>query len=103
MKRVLHRKDAPFWFAAVRVVGLRKSAGEFERAFPGFSAAVAEEGAVKPGDFSQQALEFRLILVEEQIRNMNHPAGLPFDRRLNGGVNVAGRNDSNSTWESTLT
>ena len=84
---------------AVLVVHLRKGAGEFERAFPGLGAAVAKESAVKPGDFGQQPREFRLILVEEEIRNMNQPAGLTLDRRLDRGVVVAERIDSDSAQE----
>jgi hypothetical protein len=78
---------------------LRKSAGEFERSFPGLGAAVAKESAVKPGDLGQQPRQFRLILVEEKIRNMNQPASLTLDHRLNRRVIVAERIDSDSTQE----
>src|SRR5450759_5923270 len=88
MERVLHGKDARFWIglAAVLIVHLRKGTGKLERSFPGLGAAVAKESAVKPGDLRQQPREFRLILVEEQIGNMNQPAGLTLDRRLDGRV-----------------
>ena len=78
---------------------MRKSAGQLERSFPGLSAAVAKESAVKPGDLGQQPRQFRLILVEEKIRNMNQPASLTLDRRLNRRVIVAERIDSDSTQE----
>ena len=99
MERIVHGKNARLriWFVAVLIIHLRKGAGEFERSFPGLGAAVAKESAVKPGDFGQQPREFRLILVEEQIGHMNQPAGLAFDRRLDDGVVVAERIDSDST------
>ena len=63
------------------------------------SVPVAKEGTVKPGDFGQQPGEFRLVLVEEKIRNMNQPARLTLDRRLDRRVVVAERVDSDSTQE----
>src|ERR1019366_4524323 len=99
MKRVLHGKNAPLRLVAVPIVHLRKGAGELERSLPGLGAAVAKESAAKPGDLRQQPREFRLILVEEQIGNMNQPAGLPLDRRLDGRVVVAERIDSDTTQE----
>src|ERR1035437_10078312 len=56
MKGVVHGENARLWiwFASVLMVGLRKSASEFERAFPGFGTAVAKESAIKPRDFDQQ-------------------------------------------------
>src|SRR5260370_7014509 len=89
MKRVLHGKNAPFRLAAVAIIHLRKSAGEFERAFPCFSAAIAKEGAVEPGNFGQQPRELRLILVEEKSRNMNQATGLTFDPHLSRKPTVA--------------
>ncbi len=105
MKRIFHGKNARLWIglgfglAAVRVVHLRKGAGQLERPFPGLGAAVAKESAVKPGDFGQQPREFRLILVEEKIRNMNQPASLTLDRRLDRRVVVAERIDPDSAQE----
>ena len=58
---------------AVLVVRLREGAGELQRSFPRLGAAVAKESAIESGDFGQQPREFRLILVEEQIGNMNQP------------------------------
>ena len=84
-------------FAAVLVIHLRKGAGELERSFPGLGAAVAEESAVKPGNSRQLLRQFRLILVEKKIRNMNQPARLTLDRRLDRRVVVAERIDSDST------
>src|SRR6267378_3891911 len=97
MKRVLHGKNARLWLVTVAIVHLRKGAGELERPFPGLGAAVAKESAVKPGNFSQQPRELRLIFVEEKIRNMNQPARLTFDGRLHSRVAVAERVDSNAT------
>src|SRR5580658_529286 len=71
MKRIFHGENAPLRLAAVSMVRLRKGAGELERSFPGLGAAVAKESAVKPGNFRQLLRQFRLILMEEQIRNMN--------------------------------
>src|ERR1700716_2772145 len=101
MKRVLHGKNARLWIclAAVPIIHLRKGAGELERSFPGLGAAVAKESAVKSGNFGQQPREFRLILVEEKIRNMNQPARLTFDRRLDSRVAVAERIHSDSAQE----
>src|ERR1019366_10260837 len=99
MERVFHGENARLWFVKVPIVHLRKGPGQLERSFPGLGAAVAEESAVKPGDSRQQPREFRLILVEEQIGNMNQPAGLTLDRRLDGRVVVAERIDSDSAQE----
>src|SRR6266849_9179302 len=101
MKRIVHGKNARLWIclAAVAIIRLRKGASQFERSFPSLGAAVAEESAVKSGNFRQQPREFRLILVEEKIRDMNQPAGLTFDRRLNSGVVVAERIHSDSAQE----
>src|ERR1700730_3925490 len=99
MKRVLHGENAPFCLAAAAIIHLRKSAGELERAFPCLSAAIAKEGAIEPGNFGQQPRELRLILVEEKIGNMNQPAGLTFDRRLNSRMAGAERVPSDSAEE----
>src|ERR1039458_1628738 len=99
MKRVLHGKNAPLRLVAVPIIHLRTGAGELERSFPSLGAAVAKESAVKPGDLRQQPREFRLILVEEEIRNMNQTAGLALDRRLDGRVVVAERIDADSAQE----
>src|ERR1035438_1152590 len=101
MERVLHGQNARLWIglADVLIVHLRKGAGQLERSFPGLGAAVAEESAVKPGDFGQQPRQFRLILVEEEIRNMNQPASLTLDRRLDRRVVIAERINSDSTQE----
>src|SRR4029077_11684845 len=76
MKRILHGKDTPLRLASVAIIHLRKGADELERSFPGLAAAVAKEGAVKPGDLCQQPRKFRLILVKKKIRNMNQPPRL---------------------------
>ena len=99
MKRILHGKNAPLRLAAVAITHLRKGTGEFERSLPSLGAAVAEESAVKSGNFGQQPREFRLILVEEKIRNMNQPARLTLDRRLDRRVVVAECIDSDSAQE----
>src|SRR5450631_827553 len=103
MKRVIHGQNARLWIwiglAAILILHLRKGAGEFERSFPGLGATVAKESAVQSGDLRQQPREFRLILVEEQIGNMNQSTGLTLDRRLNGRVIVAERVDADSTQE----
>ena len=69
VKGIVHGKDARLWarFASVPVVRLRKGAGEFERSFPCFGAAVAKEGAVKAGDLRQQLREFGLIFMKKRF------------------------------------
>src|SRR5258708_4136677 len=99
MKRVLHGKNAPFRFDSIAIIHLRKGAGELERSFPRLGAAVAEESAVKPGNFGHQLRELGFVLVEEKLRNMNQTAGLALDRRLDGRVAVAERIDSDSAQE----
>ena len=85
--------------AALLILRLRKGAGELERAFPSLGAAVAKESAVEAGDSRQQPREFRLILVEKKIGNMDQPPRLALDRRLDGRMVVAERIDSDSTEE----
>src|SRR5580704_4302727 len=96
---ILHGKNARFWLAAVRIVLLRKGAGKLKRPLPSLSPAVAKKRAVESGDLRQHLREFRLILVEEEIRNVNQPPCLTLDRRLDCRVIVAERIDSNSTQE----
>src|SRR5258708_23187265 len=101
MKRVFHGEDARLWawLAAVLIIHLREGARELERSLPGLGAAVAKESAIKPGDFGHPPREFRLILVEKQIGNMNQSACLTLDRRLDGRMVVAQRIDSDPTQE----
>ena len=76
MKRIFQRQQTPLGFVAVVVLGAGKGASQFERAFPGFGAAVAEKRLVQAGNFRQPLRQLRLVLVEKQIRHVNQPAGL---------------------------
>ena len=86
-------------FAVIPIVHLRKGAGEFERPLPGLGAAVAKKCAVQSGDVGQHLRQFRLILVEKKIRNMNQASSLTFNRRLDRGMAVAKRIDTDSAQE----
>ena len=86
MKGILQRQQTPLGFVAVAVLGAGKGASQLERAFPGLGAAVAEKCFVQTGDLGQPLRQFRLELVEKQIRHVNQPARLPLQRRLNHGM-----------------
>ena len=93
MKGILQRQQTPLGFVAIAVLSAGKGASQLERAFPGFGAAVAEERFVQAGDFRQAFRQVRLELVKKQIRDVNQPASLAFQRRLNHGVRVSQRVD----------
>ena len=99
VERILQRQQTPFGFVPVAVLGASKSASQLERAFPGLGAAVTEERFVQAGDPGQPFRQFRLELVEKQIRDVNQAAGLPLQRRLNHGMSVTQRVHPNPAQE----
>src|ERR1035438_4075508 len=76
---------------------LRKGAGDFERPFPGFGAAVTKKHAIESGYLGQHLRQLSLILVKKQIRNMKQPVRLALDHRQNRWVAMAERVHSNAT------
>ena len=71
---------------AVAIVCAGISAGQLQRTFPCLGPTIAEERAIKAGDFHQPLCQFSLILVIEQIRRVNQFSGLLFQNFLNCGM-----------------
>ena len=66
MKRIFQRQNPPFGFVPVVIIQRkRKSTRQFQRAFPGFGAAVAEKSFVEAGNFDQLLGQLGLIFVKK--------------------------------------
>src|SRR5215471_18996556 len=89
VKRIVQRQDPPLGLVAIGILNAGKGTGELEGAFPGFGAAVAEEGAIEPRHFRELFRELRLKLMEEQVGNVDQAISLTFQRRLNRRMAIA--------------
>jgi hypothetical protein len=81
-------KDAPAR-AAVAAAQAGVSAGQLERALPGLGAAVAEEGAVQPGEAGQAPRQLCLVGMIEKVGDVDQFARLPLQGARDGGMAVA--------------
>src|SRR5271157_945491 len=74
-------------------------AGQLERAFPGLSAGVGKECAIKAGTLGKPLRQLRLALVEKQIRNVNEGAALFQNCICDGRMGVAQRVDADAAQQ----
>src|ERR1041385_1294902 len=99
MKGIFKGQNAPLGFMSVAVSDASVGARKFQRAFPGFGTAVAEERAVEAGDLCELLSQLSLKFVIEKVRGVDQPACLLVEHLLNCRMRVPERIHANAAEE----
>ena len=96
---IFESDNAPLGFVSVGIVDPREGTGQFQRAFPGLGAAIAEENFFQAGNLDELLRQIGLELVEKQVRDVNQLSRLALQYRFDRGMSVAERVDAQAAEE----